>query len=575
MYRGSYRTFGLIISMLLLFGLAATVLASGAGAATAYSPPAGSWSRFQSDLNAAEGLATGSGVTIALLSTGVDTSVTGLSGKVTNGPDYIFAPQASQTNMLGTVMAGFLLGEPGITSGIAPDARILALRTEPDSSEPGSQAWYESTGGGPQQAEAKAIRYAAGHGAQVIVFDYNNIDSPDPLLLSAVSYALSKNVVLVSPAFPAGTGQSWRYIYPEGLPGVIGVNPVMLPGGTSPGLSVSGQSDNSVLISAPADAVPVSATYELDNFGTAMSFVAGTVALIKQRFPNLSPALVARALAMSARYHPSGGYSTTYGFGVLDPNDAILDAGALAKLTPAAAAGEPGVVAAGAHFGSPPGVISALPPIGAVAYLYWGLIAVGAVLLVTGVVLLVRRRRSPARSRHGGAPPPGPTFSGQPSPGQPFPAQPYPGQQYPGQPYPGQPYPGQQYPRPPYPGAPRYPSQDQPLPFREPAYPTRPNWSPLPPPSSVPPPPAVPPSSVPPASGPLSPAPAPWGQPPPSPAHAPWESAPPSSARAPWEQAPPSPAPPASGPPSPAPAPWEPAPPPDPPESGKGWFDPR
>jgi hypothetical protein len=159
------------------------------------------------------------------------------------------------------------------------------------------------------------------------------------------------------------------------------------------------------------------------------------------------------------------------------------------------------VPAAGAHFGTPPGVISALPPVGTIASVYWGLIAVGVVLLVTGVVLLVRRRRSPTRSRHSGAPPPVPTFSGHPPPGQPYPGQQYPGQQYPGQQYPGQPY--------------------QPLPFREPAYPTRPNWSPLPP---------------------------------PPPAPAPWDQAPPSPARAPWEQAPP---------------------PPDPPESGKGWFDPR
>ena len=550
-YQGRYRTFGLILSLLLLFGLAATVLAPGAEAASSYSPPSGSWSRFQSDLNAAEGLATGSGVTIALLSTGVDTSVTGLSGKVTNGPDYIFAPQASQTDMFGTVMAGFILGEPGITAGIAPDARILALRTEPDASEPGAQAWYNSTSGGQVQAEANAIRYAAGHGAQVIVLDYGTLDSPDPLLLSAVSYALSKNVVLVAPAFLAGDAESWRYIYPEGLPGVIGVNPVMLPGGTAPDASVSGQvqSDNSVLISAPADAVAASANFELDNFGSAIGFVAGTVALIKQRFPDLSPALVARALAMSARYHPSGGYSTTYGFGVLDPNDAILAAGTLARLTPAAPAGAAGVVAAGAHFGTPPGVISALPPVGMVADLCWGLIAVGSVLFVASLVLLMRRRRPPAA-------PPLPQRSGTP---QFTPA-------YAGQPFPGQPYAGQQYPGQPYPGAPGYPAQNQPpqdpaagpyqpLPFRQPAYPTRPNWSPLPPP------PGVPPLPAPPASGPPAPAPAP--------AVAPWESTPPSPA--PWE-----PAPPAA--PSAARPPWETAPQPAaPPESGtrKGWFDPR
>ena len=547
-YRGRYRTFGLITSLLLLLGLAATVVAPGVEAATAYSPPSDSWSRFQSDLNAPEGQATGSGVTIALLSTGADPTIPGLAGKVANGPDYIFAPQVSEANTLGTALAAFLVGEPGISTDVVPDARILVLRTEPDDSEPGALSFFDNPPD-EQQIDAKAIRYAVGHGAQVILVDYESNDAPEPQLLSAVSYALSKNVVLVAPAaIAAEEPQSSQYVYPEGLPGVIGISQVMLPGGSPPQPANLQNENNSVLISGPADDVPASASFDLQNFGTAMGYVTGTVALIKQRFPNLSPALAARALAMSARYHPSGGYSTAYGFGVLDPNDAIIDAGTLARLTPAAAPGAPGVVSAGAHFGTPPGVISALPPVGAVAYLYWALIAVGAGLFVTGVVLLVRRRRSPARSRQGGgAPPQVPTFVGQPSPGQPFPGQPY-----------------------------------QSLPVRQPAYPTRPNWSPLPPPSPGP----APWEQAPPSPGhapweqpPPSPGHAPWEQPPPSPGHAPWEQPPPSPGHAPWEPPPPSPAPPSPGPPSSAPAPWEPAPPPPPdrPESGqrKGWFDPR
>ena len=144
---GRRRPFRILSGLLLALGLSAAVFAPRAGAATtatAYSPPSGAWARFESDLNAAQGLATGSGVTIALLSTGVDTTVPGLSGKVTDGPDYIFAPQEATTNFLGTVLAGFLVGEPGIVSGIAPDARILSLRTEPDASEPGAQSFYDN-----------------------------------------------------------------------------------------------------------------------------------------------------------------------------------------------------------------------------------------------------------------------------------------------------------------------------------------------------------------------------------------------------------------------------------------------
>jgi len=496
---GRRRPFRILSGLLLALGLSAAVFAPRAGAATtatAYSPPSGAWARFESDLNAAQGLATGSGVTIALLSTGVDTTVPGLSGKVTDGPDYIFAPQEATTNFLGTVLAGFLEGEPGIVSGIAPDARILSLRTEPDASEPGAQSFYDNAND-EQQVEAEAIRYAVGHGATVILIDYGSNDAPAAELQSAVSYAVSKNVVLVAPAFASSGAENWRYLYPEGLPGVIGISQVMLPGGTAPAGSVSGQSDNSVLISGPADSVPASADYELQNFGTAMGYVTGTVALIKQRFPDLSPALVSRALAMSARYHPKGGYSPSAGFGVLDPNDAILDAGQLARLTPTAAAGAPGVVAAAAHLGgTQPGAISALPPAGRIAYLYWALIALGVALLGAAAFLAIRWRRPRAGSRRGAAPRSAPTFAPQPAmqPAPPYPWQPQaaPPQAAPPQaappwatqpaaqsaPWTGPQDPWSAYPAPQQPEQPRPYQQQPPEQLREPPYPTRPNTSP-------------------------------------------------------------------------------------------------
>jgi hypothetical protein len=420
-----HRPLWLITSLLL--GLAVTVtLAPAAGAAAAYSPPSDAWARFQSDMNAAQGLATGNGVTIALLSTGADPTVPGLAGKVVNGPDYISKPQAAPAGMLGTLTAAFFAGSPGIAAGAAPGARILVVRTEPDSAEPGAQSFYNDQNTA-LRIEAEGIRYAAGHGAQVILLDYGSQQGPALDLQSAVSYALSRKVVIVAPAFPTTGSHPSPYAYPQGFPGVIGVSPVMLPGGIAPTTPVSGQTNNTVLISAPADAAPVSDTMELDNFWSAACYVAATVALIKQRDPQLSPALVARALAMSARYRPRGGYSPSVGFGVLDPNDAILDAGTLARLTVSAPGGAPGTVAAAAHFGrAPPGVVSALPPVGRVAYAYWALIALGAVLLGTGAALSVRRLRKRPQDQRGGSRQVVPAYDGQPASAQPDPWAAYP-----------------------------------------------------------------------------------------------------------------------------------------------------
>jgi len=274
----------------------------------------------------------------------------------------------------------------------------------------------------------------------------------------------------------------------------------MLPGGPAPFSPSSTEANNSVLIAGPADTMLASSTgWQLDDFGTAGALVAATAALIKERYPHLPPALVGRALAMSARDHPKGGYVPSVGFGVLDPYDAILDAGRLAAVTTTAQAGS-GVVAAGAHFGGgPPGVISALPPAGPLVSVYWALmVGMGALLLVAVVVLAVRRPRRArhagrtvrgggARHRHGRRPAPGPPagpqypgppypdprppypgptpagppYPGPPPSGPPYPAPPYPEPPYPGSPYPGPPRGGSPYPGPP-PGGPRYPGSQQP-----------------------------------------------------------------------------------------------------------------
>ena len=135
--------------------------------------------------------------------------------------------------MLGTLTAAFFTGAPGIVAGAAPDARILAVRTEPDDTEPGAQSFYDDQNTA-LRIEAEGIRYAADHGAQVILLDYGSQEGPALDLQSAVSYALSRKVVIVAPAFPTTGSHSSAYEYPQGFPGVVGVSPVMLPGGIAP-----------------------------------------------------------------------------------------------------------------------------------------------------------------------------------------------------------------------------------------------------------------------------------------------------------------------------------------------------
>ena len=389
----------IVTAMAALTALAPAASAAPAAAGRPGHLPPGAWNQLQSDLNAVSGEATGQGVTIALLSTGVDTSVVGLASRVTSGPDYIFQPQVPLSHTYGTLMATLFAGAPGVP-GLASGARILSLRVEPDPTEPGYKLFYYEPPSDPQQAIAQAVRYAVGHGAEVIAID-DSFQTPEPEMLDAVRYALSRNVVVVAPEDSQTSAPGPDYVYPAGVAGVIGVSAIAFPGWTAPYSENPMEANNSVLISAPSNSelMPPDG-YEIDGSAVAVPFVAATAALIKERWPRIPPALVARAIAMSARDRPSGGYSQSEGFGVLDPYDAVLDAGKVAGLTATAPAGAPGTVAASARFGdgSPPGVISALPSARPWYLVSGPLVVAGAAVLAGAVALDVRRRprRAPA-----------------------------------------------------------------------------------------------------------------------------------------------------------------------------------
>lgn len=370
--------------------LSAVPAASAASASRAYSVPHDAWAQFVSDAANAQGLATGEGVTVAVVSPGVDPSLPALKGKVTTGPDYIFPPRVPLEKLVGT-------DDAVLIAAMAPAAKILSLRAVPEGDESGASQFDRTTAG--ERYVADAIRYAADHGARVVYLDAwtEFFETPGAGLRSAVNYALGKNVVLVAPE-PGNARTCSGYLFPGGLPGVIGVASVMLPGGPAPYGPITSVCNNSVVISGPGDTVPVPGTdTEADGEFTSGTFTAGTAALIKARYPGLSPALVERALALSARYRPQGGYDPAVGFGVLDPYDAVIQAGKLIGIRVTAPA-RPGVTRASAHFGGgpPSGLITALPPAGALPGLYWALVGAGLVLLAAAVLTWRWRRRPPA-----------------------------------------------------------------------------------------------------------------------------------------------------------------------------------
>jgi subtilisin family serine protease len=340
----------------------------------------------------------GSGVTVAVLDTGVNTDAPDLTGVVTTGPDYTagadpagYQPPHEHGTYIATIIAGRGSG-PGHSQGIigvAPKAHILSVRVILDDSEPGFEAY--NTKSRFADAIGKGIRYAVAHGAKVINMSLGS-GQPTGYLRSAVGYAIRKGVVVIASAGNDGSGSGFApYLYPASFSGVISV-----AAATSGGSRASFSEQNaSVVLAAPGVGVvgDVSDTEFLDGDGTspAAAVVSGVAALIKSRYPGLSPSLVEQAMVESTTHRSRGGYNVDTGFGEIDAAGALAAAGRLAAAHPARG------LPASARFASALGPIQVTHRDMAAITAYGAVGGAGIVCFVAALsvlVVLVRRRPS-------------------------------------------------------------------------------------------------------------------------------------------------------------------------------------
>ncbi|MFC4012203.1 S8 family serine peptidase [Nonomuraea purpurea] len=285
----------------------------------------------------------GAGVTVAVLDSGVDPRHRDLVGSVRVGRDFTRGanpPGTTPSRLHGTYMASLIAGhghgpdgKRGII-GVAPAADVLSVRVILEDEEPGFREF--NTAERFENVVARGIRYAVDEGADVI-----NMSISKELATreerAAIRYAISKGVVLVAAAGNEGDrqidGSLAPYSYPAAFPGVVSV------GATDRRLlrATFSNSNSSVLVAAPG--VDIMGAGPGDEYwvgrGTsqATALVSGIAALIKAKYPGMSPPFVARALAASATDRPPGGYDTATGFGVVNAAKALSAAARLAGHT--------------------------------------------------------------------------------------------------------------------------------------------------------------------------------------------------------------------------------------------------
>ncbi|MBB2913541.1 type VII secretion-associated serine protease mycosin [Streptosporangium becharense] len=296
------------------------------------------------DLPAAWRVSRGSGVTVAVLDSGVDPAHRDLVGSVVEGRDFTVGanpPGVRPMRLHGTYMASLIAahghgygGADGVI-GVAPEARILSVRVILEDKEPGFRTF--NTAERYENVVARGIRYAVDHGADVINMSISK-ELATGQERAAIRYAISKGVVLVAAAGNEGAGRPDAsghapYSYPAAFPGVVSV------AAADRGLRRAAFSNRnpSVLLAAPGvdifGAGPGDKYWVGRGTSQATALVSGVAALIKAKYPKMSPPLVAQALVAGAIRRPAGGYDTGTGFGVVNARRALAEAARLSRHT--------------------------------------------------------------------------------------------------------------------------------------------------------------------------------------------------------------------------------------------------
>ena len=260
--------------------------------------------------------ATGRGVRVAIVDTGIDTRQPDLRGRVVERANFAEREEAFEEEVHGTAVAGVIgaTADNGIGMyGVAPEAELLAIRA--------------CRAAGPGRAEgictseglARGIDHALLSGARVINL---SLGGPADLLLPRlIDRAVELGTVVVAAAGNAGPLAPAPF--PAALPKVVAVTAV----DAKDALYSMATHGEFIDVAAPGVEIMTSLPGERFNVfsGTSMAaaHVSGVVALLLQLSPRASPEEVQRILEETAEDLGAPGKDRLFGAGRVDACRAI------------------------------------------------------------------------------------------------------------------------------------------------------------------------------------------------------------------------------------------------------------
>ncbi len=263
----------------------------------------------------------GDGLTVAVVDSGVDTSVEELRGQVLQGADMSDAQNpagaVSDSDGHGTQMASLIAGTGagGGVQGLAPGARILPVKV------PGGLVDVTDP------LMAKGIRYAADHGARII-----NVSMAGPAskghsqIEEAVSYALRKGSLVFAGSGNDGDGVNVPN-YPAAAPGVVSVGAI----DSTSTVTKWSNSASHVSLAAPGQEIPGRCRESAGFCATggtspATALASASAALIWAKHPDWTNNQVLRVMLDTAGKPTTGKIPSPYiGYGIVRPRKVVLD----------------------------------------------------------------------------------------------------------------------------------------------------------------------------------------------------------------------------------------------------------